>query len=231
MSRLFETETTRRVAGALDLLPRTGGLLLLTGPHGSGKSTAVDLAAAGATRPIHRVRLAPCGEKAGPRALLDGLLAVLDLPGPLNAGAGQLVERIAAEARRTCATLVLDGCDVLRERQYALLVHLADALPHLALVASDALLARLREPHLEPLRTRLRLPIQAKPLSFPELQTCFENDYAEPFLAALHRHTEGLWSSIDTLLTAARLLAEKTGRATQELTEDDLRAAAEAFLV
>lgn len=231
MNPLRETETTRRVAGALELLPRTGGLLLLTGPHGSGKSSAVDLAAAASARPLHRVRLAPCGDKAGPRALLDGLLAALDLPVPLNAGAGQLVGSLAAEARRTGATLILDGCDGLRERKYALLVHLADALPHLALVASDALITRLREPHLEPLRTRLRLPIQATPLSLPELQACFTDDYTDPFLTALHRHTHGLWSSIDTLLTATGLLAEKTGRTADELGEDDVRAAAEAFLV
>ncbi len=43
MLERFETVTTGRVAKALDRLQSSGGIMVLSGPHGQGKSTAIQM--------------------------------------------------------------------------------------------------------------------------------------------------------------------------------------------
>lgn len=228
METLFETKTTDRLTRALDHLPRAGGILLLTGPHGIGKRGAIELAQQ--ERPnVRRVVLPPGGEKASLRSILCPICEELGLLTGAAESGSNIARRIAQQVRRDDLTLVLDNCEYLRTHQLDTLRYLSDLLPHFALCGTEALLARLSRHGA--LRCRVRLPIEAAPVTVAELQGIFGGEFSADWLERTHAETGGLWSGIWLLIDQARLYAERTGGSTRDAGAVDAEQVAKLFLL
>lgn len=228
METLYETTTTALVARALGNLPRRGGLMLLTGPNGIGKKGAIELAQR--ERPeVRRVVLPPGGEKPSIRSILCPICEELGLVTGAAESGSNIARRIAQQVRRDDLTLVLDNCERLRSHQLDVLRYLSDLLPHFALSGTAELTERVVRHGA--LRCRVRLPVEAEPVTLTELQSLFGDEFSADGLAEIHATSGGLWSGIWLLVDEARMDAEWTGRSTRDAGAADFSKMARVFLL
>ena len=220
----FETKTTERVARALDRIPSMGGLMLLTGPHGIGKSTAIDMAMAD-RETVRRVLMTPPAERSTARTFYAEIATALGIEVGHNWTGAIVARAVTAEIQRHRLTVVLDNVETFGAPYLKNIRHLADLVDHVVLCGSPAAREKLAQD--SALRTRLRLPVQAEAVSLPELVGFFGAEFSEDWLMAVQEETAGLWSSIWTLVEWQRV-AERN---TRDAGADDARQASQMFLV
>jgi len=224
MLERFETVTTKRVAKALDRLQSSGGIMVLSGPHGQGKSTAVQMAML--DRPqVRRSLVTPTGERCSPRGFYQDIGLSLGIACHHNFSAAQMAAEVARTVNKGGLLLALDNAEEMRAVHFSCVRYLADLVPGLVLVGSDALMHKLRRQ--EAVRTRVRLPIEAAAVTAEELQRFFGAEFSQSFLVQLHEESAGNWSAIWNSVDAAR----DSGQRTQDFGAEQAASLVEAFVV
>lgn len=213
----METSQTERVRLALRAVPETGGLVLLTGDHGVGKSWAVDGAIARGDEVI-RVELPPGDERAKIRPMVTFLGEQLGLRrlGPSDAS-HTIIERIAAKLGDSRSVVVIDSGQDLRSYQLDVLRYLVDRLPYLVVATTET---QRYQSH-GGLWCRHTIVHQVKPLALDEVVDLFGAEFGEGFLSTAHEKAGGKFWVLRNEILLARFEAQHVGRDTRELTTDD----------
>jgi general secretion pathway protein A len=162
--QMFDSSSQRELRHALPMWLDLKGLALVTGPSGVGKSITVRRFVA--ELPDNRFAVHLFGQiPTTPTGFLRALCRRLGLP--MRRYAGDMFDDVTALLKRWCGdqaahpVLIMDDAEGMRPATLDLVRRLTasdlDADEHISilLVGTEALLTTLREPMLEPLRTRL----------------------------------------------------------------------------
>lgn len=226
--QIHETKSTGLVTEMLRALPAVGGMAVILGPHGAGKTWAVrkaceDLPRLVLTRPM------PGTASSTPRSFFAEVAADLELPVSRQTGASELARMIRTTVVERGLTLVLDHCEMLRDSQLPYLRYLVDQLDHVAVIGSIPFRMRLCQ-H-PALAVRVRLPIEVNGVELMELQKIHGQEFAADWLRESHEITKGLWGPLTTLMQAQRQRCVHIGSTALDATAEDARRIAERFLV
>lgn len=211
---LIGTEAAGLVAKVIERAPARGRLSLIHGPHGVGKSTAIELAALDRAW-VRRIDIPPGCEKPTPRTLYAELAQELGLEFGGRWSAGRVARAIAEYCQDQGLTLVLDQCDTLRNWELDALRYLCDRLGHLVMSGGPAMLMKVAA-HAQ-LRTCCRLPFQMPAMSQAEATRVFGDRFSVDFLDRLVQLRGGLINDLVTVTEGCELI----GRETRSLSGDD----------
>lgn len=229
MERLYETGVTDFVCESLRALPAVGGMAIITGSSGVGKTWALHVGQQHLPR-LRMVNPTPSSPGGGtPRAFYRDIAAKLHIDVPHQAGAVDLVEAIRREVTERGVLLAIDHADDLALRQMTYLRHLVDELGYLAVVGGPGV--RMKVCANPMLASRTRLPIEVEPLGLMDVQKLFGEEFGADCLREMHGRTAGLWGPLTTLMVASRQIALSRRTETQALTADDVTVIAEQFLL
>lgn len=228
MIERFETKATKKVIGLLGHLQRTGGIMALTGPIGTGISTSLEMA----INPHPELRIWKVMPLSGyqPRAFAQEIAAALGIEPQRHHSTGECVRSLLHELARNDYTLVLDECQRLSPRQLDLVAYLAEQSPRLVLAGSDAFGARLRA-H-EELWAQVRLPYRVPGVALPELRDSYAAEFSQAWLGKVHTLVAGRdggearWADLVKVVAGARSLFGST----QSLGEAEAASAVDFFL-
>lgn len=222
------TEATGLVLQALRALPSMGGLALVTGPDGIGKSTAVELAAESLPH-LRRIVPTPAPNGASPRAFFREVALRLGITVSQCHGATDLSMMIEQHVKQRSLLLVIDECEDLPKSWLPCYRFLADMLGCLALVGGDEFRARI-ENH-GALVTRTRVPLEPPAPTIMEAARHYGEEFANDWIAAAHADASGLWGPMETIACAERMRSQDLGRDTRVCTAEDARHLAKHFLL
>lgn len=212
----METSQTERVRLALRAVPETGGLVILAGDHGVGKSWAVDGAIAHGEEVI-RVELPPADERARIRPMVTFLAEQLGIRRIASDASHHLIERIAQKISDGRQVVVIDSGQDLRSYQLDVLRYLVDRLPSLVVATSET---QRFQSH-GALWSRHTIVHRVKPLALDEVLELFGGEFGEGFLRTAHERAGGKFWLLRNQIILARFEAQHIGRATTELSVED----------
>lgn len=226
----FETKTTQTIARALDTGTSRGGVALITGPNGSGKTTAVEMAMADRGK-VRLVKLLAPAVVGTPRAFYGEVARALSLEVAPQAGGPELLHDVVREVRRYELTLVLDNAEDggFRPSQLPLVRCLADHIPHLVLIGNEALRAQVAGT--AALEARVMLPVKVEFIGLDELITHFGAEFSEAWLETVYEATSGHWTRVWRMVYAARQQSERRGLATRDLGAQDAEGLTRALVL
>ena len=228
MERYCETESTRDVLDVLRALPSMGGLAVICGPHGVGKTVAVRAAAE--TLPnVRRLRLRPAAAGASPRAFFRGVAERLGVTVERSAGVDDLATAIETLVRRDGLLLVIDQGERMPGCWLPHYEYLADELGHLVVVGAPTLVERVACD--EGLSGRVQLMVQATPVDLMQAARYYAEEFDSDWVRQAHEDTGGIWRRMAGLVKAERMHSAALGRSTLEATAADARTVAARFLL
>ena len=222
---MVPTRLTKLVGRGLDGVGRRGGLTLVTGWNGCGKSWAVQMAADENRR--LRVLTCPPAEAVGtPRAFYRMLAMSLGLETANSASAMELAWAVIGELKVKSLSIVLDNAEELRACQLRSLRYLIDLLPNFALVGAPALRDRLNADPAMLTRTRLHVDLAAAAFVTRDEWLAGEGaDFSQSWVDTVLANVAPLWANLAKVSDLQRSFAQNTGKSLREA------GAAEARLV
>ncbi len=228
MIERFETKATQKVANLLIHLRKTGGIMALTGPIGTGLSTSLEMA----TRQHPELRIWKVMPLSGyqPRAFAQEIAAALGIEPQRHHSTGECVRALLQELARNDFTLVLDECQRLSPRQLDLVAYLAEQSPRLVLAGSEAFGARLRG-H-EELWSQVRLPYRVPGVAVEEARQSYSAEFSAAWIEKVHHLVsdrgagQARWADLVKVVSGARSLFGTT----QSLGEAEAASAVDFFL-
>ena len=229
MQQLHETSMTDMVTQTLRSLPAVGGMAVVTGPNGVGKTWAVRVAQQSVNR-ICMVNPTPAPAGGGsPRGFYRDVARGMGLQVENNMGAADLVQAIKHEIVDRGRLLVLDHTEYLFNRQMEFIRHLVDECGFLVMVGGDH--TRQQVTKNPALATRTRLPVELSTLGLMDLQKIYGDEFAPDALREIQQQAHGLWAVVATLTAVSRQVCTARQRPTQEFTPSDVAATAQTFLL
>lgn len=228
MERYCETDSTRDVLDLLRALPSLGGLAVICGPHGVGKTWAVRAAADNLPH-VRRLRLRPAATGASPRAFFRGVAERLGVPVERSAGVDDLATAIETLARRDGLLLVIDQAERLPGCWLPHYEYLADELGQLVVVGAPTLLERVASD--DGVSSRVQLMVRAGEVELMAAARYYAEEFDSDWVRQAHEETGGNWRRIGAMVKAERMHSAALGRSTLEATAADARVVAARFLL
>ncbi len=222
------TQSTNLVLEALRMLPAVGGLGVVTGPNGSGKTTAICMAMDDLPQ-VRRIEPTPAPSGSSPRAFFREVALRLGMQVSNSHGATDLALAIESEVKSRGLLLVIDACGQMPRSWLPCTRYLADTLGALCLVGAETFRSRIEA---DPgLAVRCRIPVQMKVPTLMEVAKHYGEEWDQTWIAAAHETVEGRWGQLATVVAMARMRCTAQGAPTRSATADDARKVAEAFLL
>lgn len=226
LTEAVPTSQTRRVRQAVEAIPAIGGICLVHGGNGMGKSWSLDLL----DLPwVRRVDMTASSGTGSGRACYRRIARGLEIPVPTQASADDLLEEITDAVAGSRQTLILDRCEHVSTRALPYLRDLADALPSLVLVGSSAFRARVLQD--DALTVRARLPVPVEAIGRQELGELLDGSFAHAWIDIAHEATGGVLGFVAQAVRGEALRSAAAKRATTDATADDARITCERFVM
>jgi hypothetical protein len=220
------TSQTRRVGQAVDAIQSVGGICLISGANGVGKSWSLDLLD---REWVRRVDMTASSGQGSGRACYRRICRALDIPVPIQAHADDLLDEIVDTIRGQRQTLVLDRCEHVAARALPFLRDLADALECLVLVGSSAFRARVMQD--DALTVRARLPVPVQPLDRQELGELLDSQFSKAWLDECWAATGGVLGHVAQAVRGEMLRSAAAGRPTTDAGGDEAQITCERFVL
>jgi len=226
MCEPLATSQTRRVAQAVDAIQSVGGICLVSGANGVGKTWSLDLLNHDWVRRVDMT--ASSGQGSG-RACYRRICRALDIPVPIQAPADDLLDEIVDAIRGQHQTLVLDRCEHVAVRALPFVRDLADALESLVLVGSSAFRARVMQD--DALTVRARLPLPVEPLGREELGELLGSQFCKAWIDECWATTGGVLGHVAQAVRGEVLRSAAASRPTSDASSDEARITCEKFVL